>query len=118
MWVGVGQELVQTCCGCVTVDITAKADAPAQSSGKHTSGSPPEAGCQQGPAGVMRGFGPLLAPSALPWWTHGVTREETQRPPMPPEQGGAELGGPLPHSVWRLLIWISGYHLISVPGSP
>ena len=56
---GVGQELVQTCCGCVTVDITAKADAPAQSSGRHTSGSPPEAGCQQGPADVMWGFGPL-----------------------------------------------------------
>lgn len=115
---GVGQELVQTCCGCVTVGITAKADAPAQSSGRHTSGSPPEAGCQQGPADVMWGFGPLLAPSALPWWTHGVTREETQRPPMPPEQGGAGLGGPLPHSVWRLLLWISGYHLISFLGSP
>ena len=88
LWVGVGQELVQTCCGCVTVDITAKTDAPALSSGRHTSGSPPEVRCQQGPADVMRGFGPLLAPSALPW-THRVTREETWRSPMPPEQGGA-----------------------------
>lgn len=110
---GVGQELVQTCCGCVTVDITAKADAPALSSGRHTSGSPPEVRCQQGPADVMRGFGPLLAPSALPW-THRLTREETRRPPMPPGQG---LGGPLPRSVWRLLLWISGYPDINfIPG--
>ena len=56
---GVGQELIQTCCGCVTVDVTAKADAPAQSSGRRTSGSPPTVGCQQGPANVMRGFGPV-----------------------------------------------------------
>lgn len=77
--------------------------------GRHTSGSPPKVRCQQGPADVMWGFGPLLAPSALPW-THGVTREETRWPPMPPEQGGAGRTAALfGLEAASLDIWVSRY---------